>query len=142
VFGLARDGLGPAALARVNRGGTPWVAMLLVGVVSAVLAASGTFARLLSIAVVLILVIDGVTVASLFWLRAREPAAPFRVPLYPLVPALVLIVYAALLVGAVLAQPEEVRIGARILVATWGLSWTVQAPSPEPSSVAVVPGRS
>src|SRR5881628_49243 len=43
IFGLARDGLGPRALALVNRGGTPWVAMLLVGVVTIALAASGTF---------------------------------------------------------------------------------------------------
>lgn len=126
VFGLAREGLGPAALARVNPGGTPWPATLLVGLVSAALAATGTFARLLSIAVVLILAIDGFTVASLFKLRAVEPAAPFRVPLYPLVPAVVLIVYAALLVGAVLEQPREVEIGARILAAVWGLSLLIK----------------
>ena len=39
VFGLARDGLGPRALARVNAGGTPWTAMILVGVVASTLAA-------------------------------------------------------------------------------------------------------
>src|SRR5206468_3240183 len=33
LFGLAREGLAPGALARVNRGGTPWGAMLLVGAV-------------------------------------------------------------------------------------------------------------
>src|SRR2546422_9789581 len=36
LFGLAREGLAPGALARVNRGGTPWVAMLLVGAVAVV----------------------------------------------------------------------------------------------------------
>src|SRR5262249_22373461 len=30
IFGLARDGLGPRGLARVNAGGTPWSATLLV----------------------------------------------------------------------------------------------------------------
>src|SRR5207249_11233452 len=34
IFGLAREGLGPRALALVNAGGTPWVAMLLVGAVA------------------------------------------------------------------------------------------------------------
>ena len=38
VFGLARDGLGPGTLARVNAGGTPWTAMLLVGTLSTALA--------------------------------------------------------------------------------------------------------
>src|SRR5262249_35035539 len=39
VFGLARDGLAPRALARLNEGGNPWAAMILVGVFSAVLTA-------------------------------------------------------------------------------------------------------
>ena len=51
LFGLAREGLGPSVLARVNAGGTPWVAMLLVGVVAAALAASGTFEKLLGLSI-------------------------------------------------------------------------------------------
>src|SRR2546426_7155096 len=39
LFGLARDRLAPAAPARVNGGGSPWVAMLVVGVVAIALAA-------------------------------------------------------------------------------------------------------
>jgi APA family basic amino acid/polyamine antiporter len=126
IFGLARDGLGPRVLARVNAGGTPWAAMLLVGVVSAALAATGKFARLLSLAVVLILVIDGLAVAALFRLRARQPAAPFRVPFYPLVPALFIAVYAALFVGAALAQPGLTLTAVLVLAGTWALSWTVR----------------
>ena len=129
IFGLARDGQGPAALARVNAGGTPWMAMLLVGLVSMALAATGTFNQLLALAVVLILVIDGLTVASLFRLRARQPQAPFRVALYPWTPALFIAVYAALLVGTAMAQPELVLIGAAVLAGTWALSWTVRSPS-------------
>jgi APA family basic amino acid/polyamine antiporter len=123
IFGLSRDALGPAVLTRVNRGGTPWTAMVLVGAVSMTLAATGTFAQLLTLAIVLILVIDGLTAASLFRLRAREPYAPFRVPLYPVLPALFITVYAALFVGAVIAQGKVVLIGVAVLVVTWGLSW-------------------
>src|SRR5207248_2413695 len=83
LFGMAREGLAPRALARVNRGGTPWVAMLVVGAVSIAFAASGTFTDLLALAIVQILLIDGFTVCALFALRARQPEAPFRVPLYP-----------------------------------------------------------
>src|SRR5205823_14457208 len=93
LFGLAREGLAPASLARVNPGGTPWVAMLLVGAVSIALAATGTFEKLLGLSIVLILVIDGFTVLSLFRLRRREPRAPFSVPLYPWVPLLFVAVY-------------------------------------------------
>src|SRR5712672_2363469 len=105
VFGLARDGLGPSALARVNEGGSPWAAMILVGAFSAVLAATGTFDRLLSLAVVFILVTDGFMVLVLFRLRSREPRAPFRVPFHPAVPLAFLGVYTLLFVAAVLQQP-------------------------------------
>jgi APA family basic amino acid/polyamine antiporter len=126
IFGLARDGMGPASLARVNAGGTPWAAMLLVGVVSMVLAGTGTFTELLALAIVLILVIDGVTVASLFRLRARQPDAPFRVPLYPLTPALFIAVYGALYVGTAIAQPRLALIGVGVLAGTWALSRLVR----------------
>ena len=126
LFGLARDGLAPAALARVNAGGTPGPAMAVVGVVAALLAATGTFTGLLSLAILLVLVIDGFTVAALFRLRARQPDAPFRVPFYPFVPALFIALYAVLFAGAALAQPRLALMTVAVLVGTWCLSWTVK----------------
>ena len=72
IFGLARDGMAPRALALVNPGGTPWPAMILVGVVSAGLAATGTFETLLSLAIALILFTDG------FMVLVLVPPAPRR----------------------------------------------------------------
>ena len=117
LFGLSRDGLGPASLARVNAGGTPAPAMLLVGGVSLLLAASGTFERLLSLAIVLVLVTDGFMVLVLFRLRARRAAAPFRVPLYPAVPLAFLSVYALLLIGALWQQPAQTAAALAVLLA-------------------------
>ena len=108
LFGLARDRLAPSVLARVNAGGSPWVAMLVVGVVAIALAATGTFELLIGLAIVLILVIDGLAIVALFRLRAREGAAPFSVPWYPIVPLLLLVVYGALLAGTAWAQPKVV----------------------------------
>src|SRR5947199_10486702 len=85
IFGLARDGLGPRALALVNRGGTAWVAILLVGVVTIALAASGTFEGLLGFAITVILVIDSLAVLSLFRLPEPQPGTPFMLPLFPLI---------------------------------------------------------
>ena len=127
LFGLARDGLAPAALARVNAGGTPWVAMLVVGVVAVGLAATGTFGDLLSLAILMVLVIDGCSVAALFRLRARQPDAPFRTPFYPYLPALFIAIYAVLFVGAALAQPRLALTTAAVLVGVWALSWMVRA---------------
>ena len=126
LFGLAREGLAPGALARVNPGGTPWVAMLLVGAVAIALAATGTFERLLTLAIALVLVIDGLTVASLFRLRAAgEPPAPFSVPAYPALPLVFIGVYLVLFVGTALGQPLTMLVALGVLGVAWGLSWTV-----------------
>jgi len=125
IFGLAREGLGPRVLAEVNAGGTPSEAMLSVGIVSMALAASGTFVQLLAIAIGLVLMLDSLAIAALFPLRARQPEAPFRVPLYPVVPAVLILVYLALLMGTAIQQPWLVVISAAVLLAAWGLSWLV-----------------
>jgi len=89
------------------------------------LAATGTFVQLLSVAIALILLIDSVVIGSLFVLRARQPEAPFRVPLYPFVPVAFILVYLALLVGTTITQPALVATAVGVLAAAWGLSWVV-----------------
>jgi APA family basic amino acid/polyamine antiporter len=118
LFGLSRDGLAPAPLARVNRGGTPGPAMLVIGVVALLLAATGTFERLLSLAIVLVLATDGFMVLVLFRLRSRSVSAPFRVPLYPAVPIAFLSVYALLLAGSLWQQPLQTGLALAVLLAT------------------------
>jgi len=126
LFGLARDGLAPAVLARVNAGGTPGPAMIVVGVVAVGLAATGQFGTLLSLAILIVLVIDGFSVAALFRLRARQPEAPFRAPFYPYLPAFFILVYAVLFVGSAIAQPSVALATAAVLVGVWALSWVVK----------------
>lgn len=126
LFGLARDGLAPAVLARVNAGGTPGPAMIVVGLVAVALAATGQFGLLLSLAILIVLVIDGFSVAALFRLRARQPDAPFRAPFYPYLPAFFILVYAVLFVGSAIAQPRVALATGAVLVGTWALSWTVR----------------
>jgi APA family basic amino acid/polyamine antiporter len=118
AFGLARDGLAPRALARVNAGGTPWTAMLFVAGVSIALAATGTFEQLLSLSILLVLLTDGFMVLVLFRLRGRSPGAPFRTPLYPALPLTFLFTYVALFVGASLEQPLLVAATGGLVVAT------------------------
>jgi amino acid transporter len=130
VFGLCREGLGPRVLSKVNAGGTPWTAMLLVGVVACALAASGTFEELLSLAITFILVLDGSMVLVLLRLRARTPEAPFRVPLYPAVPLAFLAVYALLFLGAALTQPGTTAIAVGVLLGAYGLAITRRPVTP------------
>ncbi len=123
IFGLSRDGLGPRALSRVNPGGTPWSALLLVAAVSVVLAATGTFEKLLSLAITFILVTDGFMVVVLFRLRAANPGAPFRVPLYPALPLLFLGIYVLLLAGALIQQSSITLTGLGVLGLVGFVSW-------------------
>ena len=125
IFGLAREGLGPRVLAEVNAGGTPSEAMLSVGIVAIALAATGTFVQLLSLAIALVLILDSVTIAALFPLRAREPSAPYTVPLYPTVPAVFILVCVALLAGTVKAQPVTAAVAAGVVGLTYVLSGLV-----------------
>src|SRR6266550_4550584 len=126
LFGLAREGLAPGALARVNRGGTPWVAMLLVGAVAIALAATGTFETLLGLVIAEVLVIDGLTVAALFPLRAHEPRAPFSMPGYPAVPVLFIGVYLVLFAWTAVGQSQSVLVALAVLALAYGLSWAVR----------------
>jgi APA family basic amino acid/polyamine antiporter len=121
IFGLAREGLGPALLARVNRGGSPWVAMIFVGVTAMALAITGSFDSLLALSITLILVVDSLAVLSLLVLRGREPVAPFRVPFYPALPLGFVLMYVVLFVGAVLAQPRVTGLAMAVILGTYVL---------------------
>src|SRR5438132_484908 len=123
------------ALARVNRGGTPWVAMLVVGAVAVGLTATGTFEKLLGLAIAEVLVIDGLTVAALFPLRAREPRAPFSVPGYPAVPILFIGVYLVLFIWTALGQSQSVLVTLAVLAVAYGLSWAVRGARSRPESL-------
>ncbi|WP_369690149.1 APC family permease [Nocardia inohanensis] len=82
TYGMARDGLLPAALARVlpvRR--TPWVATIATTTVSLVLALTGEVAALAETLVLLLLVVFAAVNCSVLILR-REPGEPghFRIP--------------------------------------------------------------
>jgi len=106
VYAIARDGIGPAVLARVNRGGTPWAAFIVVGVAAIVLAIVGDFEQLFNIAIVLVMVIDGATALALVRLRRRSVLQPaFSVPAFPLVVGGFVAIYGVLLALAVYENP-------------------------------------
>jgi basic amino acid/polyamine antiporter, APA family len=71
AFALARDGLAPRALARVNEGGTPTLAMLVHAAIALVLVSTGTFRSLLALLVFVQAVTGLAEASSVFRLRAR-----------------------------------------------------------------------
>jgi APA family basic amino acid/polyamine antiporter len=92
---MARDGLFFEALGRVQPGTrVPLIGLWAQGAVAIVEFLTGSFGQLTAFAMFSIVAFSALTVAAVVVLRIRRPAAPrpFRVPGYPLVPALFVLV--------------------------------------------------
>ncbi|HEY2070062.1 MAG TPA: APC family permease [Rhizomicrobium sp.] len=100
LFALSRDGLLPAALRNVNKGGSPYVAFLMTACCSVLLTSTGSFGLLFGLIGTLGVAAFALTIASVFVLRRREPdlLRPYRAILYPWLPALALAIDVTLLV--------------------------------------------
>jgi len=97
---------GFAAGARVNRGGTPFVALVVSALAAAAFVLSGGYQRVIAVTAFLFFANYTFTYLSLFALRLREPDAlrPYRAWGHPWTTAFVLLVSIALLMGALLAD--------------------------------------
>ena len=113
-YAMARDGLFFERLGTVHpKFGTPAFAIIVFAIWGAALAASGTFEQLLTYAVFTGWIFYALGALAVFVLRRREPNAvrPFRVPGYPVTPALFVIAAGALVVNTVLTQSLRAAIG-------------------------------
>ena len=120
-FALAEDGLLPRAVARVNRGGSPDVSLAGTAVVVLLLIVTGTFASVLALAAFFFVMQYGVSFASLFILRWREPGLPrpYRAIGYPVIPAIVLLGAAAFVVGSFFGDRENTLKSVLVLLASY-----------------------
>jgi basic amino acid/polyamine antiporter, APA family len=117
-FAMARDGLFFKGLATIHpRYGTPAVAIFASSLWAMVLAATGTFQQLLTYVVFVGWIFYALGAMSIFVYRRRSPDAhrPFRVPGYPLTPALFVISAVAIVVNTLFVQPREALLGLGIM---------------------------
>jgi APA family basic amino acid/polyamine antiporter len=113
-FAMARDGLLPAALGRVSPGSrAPVTAILLLGGLTAALAAAGTIDQLATSAIVGYWMFHTLCGVALFRLRRTDGlaggAAAFKVPLFPAVPGLFVACGGWLVVNSLWTSPVEAR---------------------------------
>lgn len=105
IYSMSRDGLFFKAAQKVNKGGTPAIAMPLTGICSILLILSGkdTCEKLSDIAVFFFVLCYIAGFASLIMLRKKEPELPrpYKVVGYPFIPWLLIVISILFLIGAV-----------------------------------------
>ena len=118
-FSMARDGVFFKRLAIVSpRFGTPAFAIVAIAVWSALLAITGTFEQLLTYVVFTGWIFYALGALSIFVYRKRSPDAvrPFRVPGYPVTPALFVIAAGALVLNTMITQPGRAAAGLAVVL--------------------------
>ena len=113
-YSMAGDGLFFRSFAKVHpRYGTPAAAIWGLCAWSALLAISGTFETLLAYVVFVGWIFYALGAAAVIMLRRKRPDAtrPYRVPGYPVTPALFILAAIALVVNTIVAQPGVAGIG-------------------------------
>jgi basic amino acid/polyamine antiporter, APA family len=120
-FALAEDGLLPRNVARVNRGGTPHVSLLLTAAVVLLLVATGTFASVLALAAFFFVLQYATSFTALFVLRKREPdlQRPYRAIGYPAIPAIVLLGAVAFIAGSFVSDRSNTLKSVAVLLASY-----------------------
>ena len=118
LYALTEDGLLPAAVSRVNKGGTPDVALAMTAVATTALTLTGSFDLAFGLIATLAAASFIFCYSAFFVLRWREPELhrPFRAIGYPVLPAISLFIAVASFTLYLSANP----FGAVYAAALWG----------------------
>ena len=116
LYSMSCDRLFFRHAAKVNKGGTPVLALVLSTAVG-IIFILGTFERVIAMLSFFFVANYTLSYASLFILRRREPdmPRPYRAWGYPWTPLLYVVVCVVVLVNTLLTQPRESGIGLGIL---------------------------
>jgi basic amino acid/polyamine antiporter, APA family len=134
-YAMARDGLFFSKLAEVHpRLGTPAIAIGATAAWSMVLAASGTYVELLTYVVFTAWIFYGLGATTVFVFRRtrKDAPRPFRVPGYPVTPALFVLAACGIVVSTLVGQPKQALYGLSALVIGLPayLIWRSRSPLP------------
>ncbi len=119
-YAMARDGLFFRRMSHINPYfRTPGACIVLLGIVSSIILLSGRYDELSTLVIFPSWILYGMTAASVIVLRIKRPDMnrPYRVPGYPLVPIIFVLVAVALLYSTLLNSPRESGIGLVLIIA-------------------------
>lgn len=121
LLAMGRNGLFAPQATWVNRGGTPSVALALSALVSAAFLFSRTFAAVLAIVTLFMVVQYLLMYASLVRLRQREPQTPrpYRAWGYPWTTLAATIIALAFMIGIAVGDPAHSLIALMVLIASY-----------------------
>ena len=130
LFAVSRDRLFPRIGARVNAGGTPVVALMMTSATAVVLAATGTFERLLGFYAIVGVLMNLSLVGAVVVLRRRLPTLerPFRTWGYPLTIVVLAAIDFGVLAGLAIADTANVMTAIALLAATYPVYRVVRVP--------------
>jgi APA family basic amino acid/polyamine antiporter len=122
LYAMSVDGLFFSTVARVNKGGTPDVALLL-STITGVLFVLGSFERVIAMLSFFFVANYTLTYTSLFVLRRKEPemARPYLAWGYPWTTAIALIGSVLFLVGSILTDQKNAPLALGMLVLSYPL---------------------
>jgi APA family basic amino acid/polyamine antiporter len=113
-YAVAKDGLAPQALARLSEGArVPAISVLIQGALGCLLALSGSFDQLTDAVVFASWLFYALNAGSVLLLRRRDPdrARPFRVPGFPVVPIVFVMLAVLLIVNTIWTTPGPSALG-------------------------------
>jgi basic amino acid/polyamine antiporter, APA family len=121
VYAMSCDGLFFRAASRVNKGGTPVVALFLSAAIGIAFTISKQFNQVVDMLAFFFVANYTLSFISLFRLRFKEPQIqrPYRAWGYPWTTAIALLSSAAFLVGALFADRENTPWAFALLVASY-----------------------
>lgn len=131
IYSMGRDGLFLKSLITVNKWGTPAVAMPLTGMLSIALIMSGknTCGILSDIATFFFVLSYSAGFAALIRLRYKEPdlPRPYKAPLFPYIPLLMVLVSMLFLTGAVYSDLNSSKFALIFILISFPLYKIVSA---------------
>jgi APA family basic amino acid/polyamine antiporter len=121
LYAMTRDGWGARGMARVNRGGTPSVALFVTAAVSIAFLLSGSFEKALAVTTIFYVAKYTLSYLAVFWLRKREPSTPrpYRAWGYPWTTGAAVAGSLAFLAGAIVSDTRNSVYGFLILLGSY-----------------------
>src|SRR6186997_87176 len=112
-YAMAKEGLFFKKAGELNKYAVPGNSLLTQCVWACLLVLSGTFDQLTDMIIFVMFLFYGATALGVFILRKKMPDAPrpYKVWGYPVVPAIVILISAALFINTIYAKPKEATYG-------------------------------